>query len=234
MANKTGLHKDVSVIFDGVPLPKSKISTGLSHSAAVPSIGRTAPVTAGKPLVTRLPACNNAPTSLQNKAPTAAKAEIKITPPKPHDVKKKVSLNLNGSSKKKTMLALLLILSVVLVLILIKNLSGSSITGPAEQGNSTQTEPSATQNKINWIIPDAYPEKVRDPMGKIIEKISDVASENLVVRGIVFSEDNPSAIIGIQIFHEGDSINGTQIIKINRDSVEFLKDNKKWSQKVEK
>ena len=71
-------------------------------------------------------------------------------------------------------------------------------------------------------------------MQKLKRKISSITQDKLVVKGIVYSEDNPTAIIGIQIFHEDDSIDGTQIIKINKDSVEFHKNEEKWIQKVER
>jgi len=46
-------------------------------------------------------------------------------------------------------------------------------------------------------------------------------SGNLVVKGILYNEDNPSAIVNNQIVYEGDKISGATIIKINKDSVEF-------------
>lgn len=44
---------------------------------------------------------------------------------------------------------------------------------------------------------------------------------NLIVKGILYNEDNPSAIVNNQIVYEGDKISGAAIIKINRGSVEF-------------
>jgi len=46
-------------------------------------------------------------------------------------------------------------------------------------------------------------------------------SGNLVVKGILYNEDNPSAIVNNQIVYEGDKISGATIIKINKDSIEF-------------
>ena len=46
-------------------------------------------------------------------------------------------------------------------------------------------------------------------------------SVNLAVKGILYNEDNPSAIVNNQIVYEGDKISGATIIKINKDSVEF-------------
>ena len=55
----------------------------------------------------------------------------------------------------------------------------------------------------------------------------------LVVRGILFSRDNPSAVVGTEVVHEGDKVLGATIVRINKDSVEFEKNGERWSQRVE-
>lgn len=45
-------------------------------------------------------------------------------------------------------------------------------------------------------------------------------TSNLVVKGILYNEANPSAIVNKQVVHEGDKISGATIIKINKDSIE--------------
>ena len=57
-------------------------------------------------------------------------------------------------------------------------------------------------------------------------------AEDIVVRGIVWSEDSPAAVIGTQIIYQGQTVQGTKILQITEDSVEFEKDGKKWVQKV--
>jgi hypothetical protein len=56
----------------------------------------------------------------------------------------------------------------------------------------------------------------------------------LIVKGIVYSEDNPSAVIGSQIVHKGDKISGIAIVEINENSVEFEANGKKWTQQVQR
>ena len=56
----------------------------------------------------------------------------------------------------------------------------------------------------------------------------------LIVKSILYSEDNPSAIISNRIVHEGDQIQGASIAKINKDSVEFEMNGKKWSQGIQR
>jgi hypothetical protein len=52
------------------------------------------------------------------------------------------------------------------------------------------------------------------------------------LKGILYSEDNPSAIIDGKIAKEGDIINDINVIKIHKDRVEFEKDGVKWTQRA--
>ena len=53
------------------------------------------------------------------------------------------------------------------------------------------------------------------------------------VQGIMYSEDKASIILGNRgIVHEGDIIRGVAIAKIHKDRVEFIKNEKRWTQKV--
>jgi hypothetical protein len=65
------------------------------------------------------------------------------------------------------------------------------------------------------------------------EKVETTKPENPIVKGILYSADNPAAIIGTQIVHAGDKISGATVVKINKGSVEFEMDGKKWEQNVE-
>ena len=56
----------------------------------------------------------------------------------------------------------------------------------------------------------------------------------LVVNGIIYSLENPSAVVANQIVYEGDKVLGAAIVKINRDSVEFEMNGNKWTQKVQR
>lgn len=53
-----------------------------------------------------------------------------------------------------------------------------------------------------------------------------------VVTGIVYSEDKPSAIIERDVVHEGQTIRGVKVVKIQKSRVEFDKQGQKWSQAV--
>jgi len=60
-----------------------------------------------------------------------------------------------------------------------------------------------------------------------------VSQKNLAVTGILYSEDNPSAIIGGAIVREGDMIDDVKVVKIRKNSVEFEKNGKKWTQEMQ-
>jgi len=54
--------------------------------------------------------------------------------------------------------------------------------------------------------------------------IKGLGSSKLVVQGILYTRDNPSAIVNGQVVYEGDMILGVTVIEINKDSVEFEED----------
>jgi len=55
----------------------------------------------------------------------------------------------------------------------------------------------------------------------------------LIVKGILVSIDRSSAVVDTQIVYEGDKVSGATIVKINKSSVEFEKDGKRWEQGVQ-
>ncbi len=56
---------------------------------------------------------------------------------------------------------------------------------------------------------------------------------NLKVRGIAFSHDRPSAVIGTTIVHEGDAVLGATVVRIGKAGVEFEVNGETWTQKVQ-
>ena len=64
------------------------------------------------------------------------------------------------------------------------------------------------------------------------------ANKNVIImnqvplKGILYSDDNPSAVIDNEVLYEGDSFKGIKIVKIHKNKVEFERGNKKWSQEV--
>jgi len=91
----------------------------------------------------------------------------------------------------------------------------------------------STDSKTDWQAPEPYPTTLRDPM-QFGSVTTQTETGGLIVKGIVYSKDNPTAVIGNQIVHEGDKVLDVAIIKINENSVEFEANNKRWTQKVQK
>jgi type II secretory pathway component PulC len=94
---------------------------------------------------------------------------------------------------------------------------------------------------IDWEIPAPYPTSLRDPteFGPVntvqpeTTKTETAKIEKLSIKGILYSKDNPSVVIGNQIVHEGEKIRDVTVIKISKDSVEFEKNGRRWIQKVQ-
>jgi len=140
-----------------------------------------------------------------------------------------------GSVGQKTAALLIPLLFIALVFVSVR-LFSTHWPGTTE-ARTVSTEVSSavvdSGDKINWEIPELYPTTLRDPMQFGSAK-SGINDGNLIVRGIVYSEDNPSAIIDSQIRREGDKVAGAVNTKINRTRVEFEMNGKKWTQKVQR
>jgi len=55
--------------------------------------------------------------------------------------------------------------------------------------------------------------------------IRDRLDDRFVIEGIIFSQDNPSAIVNGQIVSEGDVVSVVKVKQINEDSIEFQESN---------
>ena len=95
---------------------------------------------------------------------------------------------------------------------------------------------------IVWPVPGLYPKDIRDPMEWITQdktmvngqvRVSSYEPTSPIVRGILYSDDKPRAIIGTQLVRAGDIVYGAMIMAINRKTVEFEMDGQRWTQEVE-
>lgn len=59
-----------------------------------------------------------------------------------------------------------------------------------------------------------------------------VATKAGTVVGVLYSRENPCALINREIVYEGDTTNGVKVVKIDKSGVEFERNGKKWTQKV--
>ena len=239
--HRAGLHKKVSAIFGNVTFVKDRDAQQLSdtnvpkHPAPKPPAPSHMTPTKPKPKEPLPPPPKAAPAK-RTKADAAVKIAKRI--PWQHTlakIKSKLFAHKPGvsSSRQKKIVILVPALSIVLIFVLFKVLTTPSRgTNRSQEFGPTNTA-AASDNLIDWQIPAPYPTTLRDPMQFGSVTIAQAETGKLIVRGIVYSEDNPSAVINDQIVHQGDKILDTIVVKINISSVEFEINGKKWTQKVQ-
>lgn len=132
--------------------------------------------------------------------------------------------------RQKATLLLIAVLPVILVFVIAKFVITPNKAGAIPVQSAAVV--ASVNNQIKWQVPPPLPNSFRDPM------VFGAAGKNqqdggIVVKGIVYSEDNPSAVVGDRIVVAGDTVGGAKIVKINPGSVEFAAGDKKWSQEVE-
>jgi type II secretory pathway component PulC len=141
-----------------------------------------------------------------------------------------------SATKQKVAVIAVPVLFIVLIFVFVRAFSSPSrkITGA---GTPRLVKAVATADtKVEWKVPEPYPTTLRDPMqfGPATTQTGQAGGTGLVVKGIVYSKNNPCAIIGDQMVHEGDEVLGVVIVKINEDSVEFGVNGKRWTQRVQR
>jgi hypothetical protein len=254
---KAGLHKEVSAIFNGVLLPKndgSQRPSGVPAPAhqdyGVPKPSAPEPPTQKPPVPSHMTPTKPKPEQLplqpppkaapakQPKADTAIKAAGQIPWRRTlEQIKNKLFAAKPAviTTKQKIVVILAPVLFVVLIFVFIRTFSSPSrkITGPGTS-RPVKAVAAGPNSKVDWQIPSPYPTALRDPMQFSSSTSQTGTTGGLIVKGIVYSEDNPSAVIGGQIVHQGDKILDVTITKINENSVEFEENGKKWMQNVQR
>jgi hypothetical protein len=141
------------------------------------------------------------------------------------------------------MVILVPILAIVMIFVFRQVLSSSprKTKGATEDETLVATGAKSGQD-INWQIPDPLPATMRDPI-KLPDQGSTSGAEpnetavepkagDLDVRDIIFSKVKPSAFVNGRIVYIGDKILNATVVQINRDSVEFERDGKMWTQNI--
>ena len=253
MAKKrTGLQSEIAGIFSGVPVPKKGGSRSQPGSPASKPGGSviSKPVApqpvAPKPMAPVAPP--QKPVGSLPAAPRPKVVEVKVPEQVMKQTPRKISRRRKdklfapkagvGSSRQKTSIILFVVLSTALVIVLARPyLTSRRNPAPSRTAGQTNTGNSTMANiEIDWPMPPVYSAKLRDPMELgSRQQIRIETSDDLMVRGIVVSEDVKHAVIGTDTVAEGDFVSGTKIRvkKINPNSVEFEDDGKTWTQEVE-
>jgi len=245
---KAGLHRKISSIFDGVPVPGSDKSgqQGLpvQEQKSQQSI--------------------SAPPELQRDVKPPEKDKLRPKPveqakPKPKSKRRKRKRykfsapipGINEQNEKKKIM-IMMILLVLLTFILVRTFLPMLSKKEETKSEAEEIMAKALRHKIDttiaWKVPELYPATVRDPMrtgrfrdpgtgewiDKIIgpEKTGDIKKPQndaetagfygkIVIQSILYSRQGRSIVIGNKILYEGNAVEGATIIKINRDSVIF-------------
>ncbi len=246
---KSGLQKQIASIFDDVPVPEADPTTG-----PLPVQQQTVDAETSKPLsqeekeaaqtnAVHTPAVSTLrpkPLTKVQAKPQKEKTGQNIT----EQIKKMMygsgKAQMNPRQKKMTILVGVLALVFGVVLFISLGGAGQSKAKPANdttQADETQYQ-ADRQNSMQWQKPQPLPAEMRNPMipGAKLSTQGQNAAETgeLVVRGIVFAKDNPSAIINGQIIRQGGSLYGVKIVNITKETVEFEKDGKRWTQQVQR
>jgi len=268
---KSGLHKEISSIFDGVPVPDNR-SAARPHGGPGGSepgqAGYDSPRPPGGSLQNpRIPSGPSPyPGFRQPAGPTGSSGRVRAGDSASasdknslRQITKKLFKPKAGVSatRQKVMVLLVPILAVALILMLKNAIGPSSTSRTKPVPPKPATAISQSDTEIVWAKPEAYPSGLRDPMEltpgmkaqlKAAEDAKAAARDQtntdptqlqatgagpLVVTGILYSEDNPSAVIGTRIAHIGDEIADAIIVNITKTAVEFERDGNTWTQTVE-
>jgi len=246
---KPGLHKEVTSIFGGVPLADKKAAaqrpaptapnSTRDKTPSVPGIDQKPPkqIPTTKPQQTIQQTLQTPRPEKPRVAPPAASTAASTWRQMLDRITKKLSTPKPGISnaRQKTMVLFVPVLFIVLIVVLVR-----VITPPVRgtQSVDTKTLPSGNpeaRTKIEWKIPEPYPVTLRDPMKVVQVKqvVVGKTGDELIIKGIIWGEQNPLVIINKQTLKEGDTISGTTVVKINKDSVVLERDGKNWTQSVQ-
>ncbi len=188
-SEKTGLHKPISSIFEGVPMPTRKVAPRVP---VVPSVRPAVRPTTPNPIadmprefthsaahspaesaVSTQPAASAltapAPVSAPPHRPQAVPEPKAVTRPRRSTLFAGLKARLFrpktgvGAARQKTMVLLVPVLAVALVFILVKVL-GTTPRKSRAKDKAPDTASAAADISILWELPEPYPVGLRDPM----------------------------------------------------------------------
>ena len=148
-----------------------------------------------------------------------------------------------GGGRQKLMTALIPALAIVMVVILKHPLGARSTVKAGGEAPAQTASPTGADVQIAWEIPSPYDLAGRDPMkgtpppAVVVENNGTTAAATeppveLLVTGILYSPDNPAAIVDTQVVHEGQQISGATVEKIDKDGIQFERKGRRWKQTV--
>ncbi|MHC5059508.1 MAG: hypothetical protein ACYTFK_00260 [Planctomycetota bacterium] len=244
---KSGLHRKVSSIFDGVSVPKSGAKGPDQASGSGIEVPKKDEYSQRQSdfVPKDIPASPRPPRPVTGKpGRPVGRSGLGGS----NDFNSLGPIQAVSEKRRKTMMVLMVALFIVLVLVLTskfsKNLSKKKAEDSLKPAAATAVAATSFPDaQVDWEVPQEYPKAIRDPMettwskdpvtGDWIEE-SVVVVENgqehtlldvgIALRSILWAESGRSIVVGNEILSEGDTILGVTIKKINKDSVEFEKD----------
>lgn len=140
------------------------------------------------------------------------------------------------------MTALIPVLAITMVALLKYPLGARPADTAASLPVAQTVRPAVPDVEIAWAIPAPYEPGGRDPMratAPVVENPETIVpaaqtAVELLVTGILHSEDKPAAIVNTQIVHEGQQISGATVEKIDADGVQFESNGRRWKQTINK
>lgn len=181
--------------------------------------------------------------------PLTRTAETEQKPKANISVQLKKAVSGSGKSmdpRQKKMTIMVGVLMLVFGVVLFISLGGlgqaqAKASGNKETDNDT-TVVKDDSTSLQWHSPQPLPEQLRDPMKPAQKKIANNTNDQtsialvggLIVKGIVFSKTNPTAIINEKIVAQGETIDGIRIVRIGREEVEFEQNGQRWTQPVQR
>jgi len=253
---KSGLQKQISSIFNDVPAPQA--DAGGKPFPKLPSepvedlLQERGPSDGDQPEPEQ-PSAPEPVASVHTPSVPAMRPKplprIQQSPPKTGpsmtDQLKKIAAGGSGGKidgRQKKMAVLMAFLTVMFAGVLFVSLNGlgqKKTTPPEPSPEPVADVPAKIQSISQWQMPEALPSELRDPVQPVIARIEvtvpddqTVAGGTLTVTGIVYSQNNPSAIVNGEFVRLGDTISGATVVTINRKSIEFEKDGERWEQQV--
>lgn len=145
------------------------------------------------------------------------------------------------SARQVAMTALVPVLAITLFVLVRRGADGPAAARAetAETATTPKVIATAADLEIDWERPPAYEFSGHDPMriGPPVPAPDEGPSatvaperESLDVKGVLYSDDRPAAVIGTRVVHEGEQVAGATVIAIDRDGVELERDGRRWRQ----
>jgi len=245
---KSGLHKRISSIFDGVPVNGKDNPGGLIAQQTQPDLQVSRSSSKQNDEQNQQQTSRN----LYKDAPEKTnKLNVKVGKKGrnfAHDLldklKNKLLPSKPGVSRTRQIgsIVLIPILCVVLVIVFVKVFGSGSPKKKVIKSGSSVIEKVGNSREVIWQVPKPVSENMRDPMRTNSYSYSgskDPSSSGLfgpegeiILMGIVHSTEKPLAIIGHQIVTEGEKIGDYTVVKISEHAVEIEKNGQRKSIKV--